>query len=986
MAAARAQTDPGDRPADAPPPRRGAEPAAPRVLVVIPAKDAEATLPACIAGVAASALRPAAVVVVDDGSSDDTAAIAEAGGATVLRTDPAPLGPGRARDLAVRESAPGGSEGFPPTDVVALVDADVVVHPDALGLLVGELRRDPGVVAAFGSYDDDPPAPAVPSRYANLRHHFVHQRAGGEAASFWAGLGVVRRDAWDAAGGFGDRYDRPAIEDIDLGRRLVAAGGRIRCNPAAQATHLKAWTLRQLWRTDVFQRALPWSRLLVREPAVEPVAPPPGTPAAGEAPSKLNTGRADQLSAVAVHGVWFWGLVALLVSPWLLAVAAACVVVWVGLNAGFLRLLLRRGGPGLLLGGGLLHAIYHGYASVAFAWVLLETRWLRAGGRSDKGARILAATAVAGAALGAAGLLGLAVLPGGPLERLLGAVGADAGPGAVGSFRVRAAGLSLFFAGLAAAAAAVGPRGVAAVLRDGRSIRAALLTPLRRPLPLAVLAAATAVCAARIAWHVEDLPLRADEAQSFFRSGGGSPLYPVLFWTSPNNHVLHSVLMRVSVMLFGAKPWAIRLPAAAFTAASVPLVFLGLRRHLGAAAALLAAAAWAGSGYAVEAGTNARGYPIVVAATLALLALAPAVRAGRPAATALAAAAAAVGAWAVPVMAVPFAAVCAYVVWGNLRRSRAAAARAGLLAAGTGGLTGLLYAPTLLLVQPSESGAASAARDAMAPLSLPERLEVLGNNVLSAWEQMAWPLLGPLAAGLAALALLGVLVALLRGGRARVFVVAALTGPAALLLLLGVPPLPWWTLGFGFPVALGLAAYAAVAGASLLARRPAPRGVGPAVAAVAAAVLALQAGFTATADHRAAFPNQVGYGDAPAAAAVVEGLLAEPGAAPLRVVTGPARRTSLGYHLLQRRLRADPAAGLGAGMRGLLYGPRSLVVGDVPGPPVPGGRVLVVVRDGEPAPDAAGLLDGLEPTRSWRFTESELRLYEAPAPAPAPGG
>src|SRR5690606_34908923 len=137
-------------------------------------------------------------------------------------------------------------------DVLVFVDADVVVHGDALARMAAPFDREPALHALFGSYDDDPRCSDIPSRYKNLLHHYVHQHGRPLASSFWAGCGAVKRTAFVAMSGFDERYERPSVEDIELGLRLFRAGMAIRLCPEIQATHLKHWTLMNLWRTDIF--------------------------------------------------------------------------------------------------------------------------------------------------------------------------------------------------------------------------------------------------------------------------------------------------------------------------------------------------------------------------------------------------------------------------------------------------------------------------------------------------------------------------------------------------------------------------------------------------------------------------------------------------------------------------------------------------------------------------------------------------------------
>ncbi len=288
------------------------------------------------------------VIVVDDTSTDETAAMAAAMGARVIPSG-GRLGPGGARNQAAVLAT---------GELLWFVDADVVAHPDA----ARELRlafAEPGVTAVFGSYDDQPPAKNFLSQYKNLVHHFYHHRDRSEASTFWAGCGGVRKDAFLAIGGFDVvRYTRPSIEDIELGYRLRAAGGRILLWPALQGTHLKVWRFVNLIHTEVFCRAIPWSRLMLTRTGLT---------------DALNVGTAERLRAV-LAGIFFAGSAASLlpgVPAWL---ALALLAAIAAANLDLVRLFYRRKGPLFALGGLLFHQVYYIYSGAAFAWCWFEHR------------------------------------------------------------------------------------------------------------------------------------------------------------------------------------------------------------------------------------------------------------------------------------------------------------------------------------------------------------------------------------------------------------------------------------------------------------------------------------------------------------------------------------------------------------------------------------------------------------------------------------
>jgi GT2 family glycosyltransferase len=221
----------------------------------------------------------------------------------------------------------------------------VAVHPDAFTRIRAALERDPELVGVFGSYDDDPAAAGTVSRFRNLLHHHVHQQSAGPIASFWSGLGAIRRDAFDAAGGFdAQSFSVSSMEDVELGMRLAAAGARIELDPELRGKHLKGWTLRSMVKTDVVRRGAPWVAVLMRR---------------RELPGELNLSRHHRVAGLG----WLTTVAAIVARRPLIAVTAAATAT--AANAPFYRLLLRRMGPAGALAGVGLHAIHYLAAAAA---------------------------------------------------------------------------------------------------------------------------------------------------------------------------------------------------------------------------------------------------------------------------------------------------------------------------------------------------------------------------------------------------------------------------------------------------------------------------------------------------------------------------------------------------------------------------------------------------------------------------------------------
>ena len=206
----------------------------PTASVIVPARDAELTLPRTLRALAGQDLEGGfEVIVVDDGSRDRTAELAVQAAAgdgppVIVLRQPA-LGPAAARNRGVARAR--GA-------LLAFCDADVFPVPgwlragvDALGdadLVQGCVLPDPGV--PLGPFD---------------RTLWITSQVGlWETANLF-----VTRATFDAAGGFEEwlvpRRGKALAEDVWFGYRALRAGARPAFCPDALAHHAvfqRTWT------------------------------------------------------------------------------------------------------------------------------------------------------------------------------------------------------------------------------------------------------------------------------------------------------------------------------------------------------------------------------------------------------------------------------------------------------------------------------------------------------------------------------------------------------------------------------------------------------------------------------------------------------------------------------------------------------------------------------------------------------------------------
>ena len=175
------------------------------------------------------------VIVVDDCSNDATCEVIGRHPVRLLCT-PGNSGPSLARNLGV-ECARG--------EILVFVDSDVVVRPDTLARILRTLRRRPRIGGVAGISAEECPYDNHLSVYQNHFLRYRYLRMPELIDTPWASLMAVRRDAFEAVGGFDPAMK--TYEDYDLGYRLGSVDAWFYLDRELDFVHYKEFRFRRLF-------------------------------------------------------------------------------------------------------------------------------------------------------------------------------------------------------------------------------------------------------------------------------------------------------------------------------------------------------------------------------------------------------------------------------------------------------------------------------------------------------------------------------------------------------------------------------------------------------------------------------------------------------------------------------------------------------------------------------------------------------------------
>jgi GT2 family glycosyltransferase len=180
------------------------------------------------------------IIYVDSGSVDGSMALARSMGATVIELDAStPFSAARARNAGYRRLI----DAVPDLDYVQFVDGDCELAVDWLATAIRQLENRPQLAIVAGCIHERFPEMSIYNRLAHLEWNI----AGIGDVDAVGGIFMIRRDAFDAIGGF----DPTVVvgEEPELCLRLRQRGWRIARLGQSMAWHDLGMTrFRQWWR------------------------------------------------------------------------------------------------------------------------------------------------------------------------------------------------------------------------------------------------------------------------------------------------------------------------------------------------------------------------------------------------------------------------------------------------------------------------------------------------------------------------------------------------------------------------------------------------------------------------------------------------------------------------------------------------------------------------------------------------------------------
>lgn len=178
--------------------------------IIIPAFNAEKTLPGLLDSIYCSDFKDYEVIVVDDFSSDRTADIIKSYPARGIFLDTT-TGPAVARNKGARVAG---------AQILVFLDADVMLEPDTLGKIARRFQENRDIKILVGTYSEMPLNKGFFPKFKALWFKSLFNENVKETDSLEGFCAAIDREVFKSTGGFNPLFQKAGMEDYELGCRL----------------------------------------------------------------------------------------------------------------------------------------------------------------------------------------------------------------------------------------------------------------------------------------------------------------------------------------------------------------------------------------------------------------------------------------------------------------------------------------------------------------------------------------------------------------------------------------------------------------------------------------------------------------------------------------------------------------------------------------------------------------------------------------------
>ncbi len=182
--------------------------------IVIPSYNSSKTITKLIESISNSKEKPYEVILVDDHSSDNSmkTIIANYPWIKVIKLNKN-SGPSRARNI--------GSV-IANKEIIFFLDSDVVLTPNAIGVIEERHRKNPEIAGLQGRYHWEAANPALfPSYKALVNHFWFFNTSTKTEVNFLVTYAcTIKKNILFETGGFNEMYKGADVEDYELGYRI----------------------------------------------------------------------------------------------------------------------------------------------------------------------------------------------------------------------------------------------------------------------------------------------------------------------------------------------------------------------------------------------------------------------------------------------------------------------------------------------------------------------------------------------------------------------------------------------------------------------------------------------------------------------------------------------------------------------------------------------------------------------------------------------